>query len=223
MNRRLTRWLLALYPRYWRDRYGPEVASLNEELINAGETTRLRAGLGMIAGAAIERGRALAGSRQAVMASVLAAIIAVAGLAFGLSNARSTSQAGNSASLACAFKAASPRVYVQLPPGNWKAANPPGFTATLKPAQIANTPVTMRLSKVAAALKAKARRVTVRVKRPLVRAPQVCGFRQAIVASSKGVITWSYIPVVVKGGSVSVILPSGARNALHAAKAASRP
>src|ERR1700722_3877703 len=60
-------WLLALYPRAWRDRYGREVGDLTDELIRAGDTTPLRAGLGLVAGATVERGRAisLAGARIA--------------------------------------------------------------------------------------------------------------------------------------------------------------
>ena len=58
MSRRF-RWLLALYPRAWRDRYGKEVGDLADELIRAGDTTPLRAGLDLVAGAAMERGRAI--------------------------------------------------------------------------------------------------------------------------------------------------------------------
>jgi protein-S-isoprenylcysteine O-methyltransferase Ste14 len=76
MSRRL-RWLLALYPRAWRDRYGREVADLTEELIRAGDTTPLRAGLELAAAAAVERGRAL--SRPAAPATAAAAITAAAG------------------------------------------------------------------------------------------------------------------------------------------------
>jgi protein-S-isoprenylcysteine O-methyltransferase Ste14 len=54
------RWLIALYPRAWRDRYGREVADLAEQLVRAGDTTPLRAWLDLAAGAAIERGCALA-------------------------------------------------------------------------------------------------------------------------------------------------------------------
>jgi protein-S-isoprenylcysteine O-methyltransferase Ste14 len=54
MSRRM-RWLLALYPRAWRDRYGREVADLTEELIRAGDTTPLRAGLELAAAAAAAR------------------------------------------------------------------------------------------------------------------------------------------------------------------------
>ncbi len=66
MNRRLVRRLLRLYPRAWRERYGSELASLADELISAGETTPLRAGLNLFAGAAVERWRALA-SRGALL------------------------------------------------------------------------------------------------------------------------------------------------------------
>jgi protein-S-isoprenylcysteine O-methyltransferase Ste14 len=66
MSRRM-RWLLALYPRAWRDRYGREVADLTGELIRAGDTTPLRAGLDLAATAAAERGRAL--SRPAAAAA----------------------------------------------------------------------------------------------------------------------------------------------------------
>ncbi len=82
MNRRVTRLLLALYPRAWRDRYGAEVASLTDELIRAGETTPLPAGLNLVAGAAVERARALAGSRSALAVTSAAAIVAMVGGAF---------------------------------------------------------------------------------------------------------------------------------------------
>ncbi len=82
MNRRVTRLLLALYPRAWRDRYGAEVASLTDELIRAGETTPLPAGLNLVAGAAVERARALAGSRSALAVTSAAVIVAMVGGAF---------------------------------------------------------------------------------------------------------------------------------------------
>jgi protein-S-isoprenylcysteine O-methyltransferase Ste14 len=63
MSRRVTsrrlNWLLALYPRAWRGRYAQEVGDLTDELIRAGDTTPLRAGLDLVAGAAVERGRAI--------------------------------------------------------------------------------------------------------------------------------------------------------------------
>jgi hypothetical protein len=59
MNRRLQDWLLSIYPRRWRDRYGQEVGSLADELIDSGETTPLRAGFDLTFSAVTERGRAL--------------------------------------------------------------------------------------------------------------------------------------------------------------------
>jgi len=67
----VNRGVLALYPRDWRERYGREVADLADELIMAGETTSLRAALGLAAGAAVERCRAVA--RRAVLAAAMAA------------------------------------------------------------------------------------------------------------------------------------------------------
>jgi protein-S-isoprenylcysteine O-methyltransferase Ste14 len=72
---RRMRWLLALYPRAWRDRYGQEVAGLTEELIRAGDTTPLRAGLDLAAAAAAERARAL--SRPAAAGGRAARVPAV--------------------------------------------------------------------------------------------------------------------------------------------------
>jgi len=72
MTRRL-HWLLALYPRAWRDRYGREVAALTDELIRAGDTTPLRAMLGLVAAAAAERARALSRLAMPVIAAVRAA------------------------------------------------------------------------------------------------------------------------------------------------------
>jgi protein-S-isoprenylcysteine O-methyltransferase Ste14 len=46
--------LVALYPRGWRERYGAEVAGLTGELVAAGQVSRLRAGLDLVAGAAAE-------------------------------------------------------------------------------------------------------------------------------------------------------------------------
>jgi len=75
---RWMRWVLALYPRTWRDRYGREVAGLTEELIRAGDATALRAGLGLTFAAAAERGRVL--SRRA-MTTAAAAVKAAARVA----------------------------------------------------------------------------------------------------------------------------------------------
>jgi len=80
----MNRLLLALYPRGWRERYGAEVAGLAEELISAGETTPLRAGLDLAAGAFIERWRALA--RRAVLRPAAAVISAAAGIALAVSH-----------------------------------------------------------------------------------------------------------------------------------------
>jgi protein-S-isoprenylcysteine O-methyltransferase Ste14 len=49
-------WLVALYPRSWRARYGPEVASLTRELLQAGDTTPPRAVCDLLGGALAERG-----------------------------------------------------------------------------------------------------------------------------------------------------------------------
>jgi hypothetical protein len=84
VKRHVTRWLLALYPRAWRDRYGAEVLSLTDELIRAGETTPLPAGLNLVAGAAVERARALAESRSALLVSSAAVIVALAGGAYAV-------------------------------------------------------------------------------------------------------------------------------------------
>lgn len=46
-------WLLHLYPRSWRRRYGAEAAQLTAELIRAGDLTPFRATLDLIAGAAL--------------------------------------------------------------------------------------------------------------------------------------------------------------------------
>jgi hypothetical protein len=87
MNRHVLRGLLALYPRAWRDRYGPEVASLTDELIAGGETTPLQGALDLLAGALAERGRALAESRSVALATTIAAIVAVAASVFATTRA----------------------------------------------------------------------------------------------------------------------------------------
>jgi len=68
--------LVALYPKTWRERYGPEVATLTGELIAAGDTTWLRAGLDLGTGAATERCRAVAKSSRMRLAPTVAALIA---------------------------------------------------------------------------------------------------------------------------------------------------
>ena len=87
MNGRPVRRLVALYPRAWRERYGDEVGDLTDELISEGQTTRLRAGLGLVEGAAIEHGRALARSPAAALGGV-AALTAGAGIGLAVARAR---------------------------------------------------------------------------------------------------------------------------------------
>jgi protein-S-isoprenylcysteine O-methyltransferase Ste14 len=78
--------LVALYPRAWRERYGGEVGDLTDELISGGHTTRLRAGLELVEGAAVEHGRALARSPAAALVSV-AALTAGAGVGLAVTRA----------------------------------------------------------------------------------------------------------------------------------------
>ena len=91
MSRWPVRSLVALYPRAWRERYGGEVGDLTDELISEGQTTRLRAGLGLVEGAAVEHGRALIRSPAAGLGGV-AAVTAAAGV--GLAVARAGGAAG---------------------------------------------------------------------------------------------------------------------------------
>jgi len=86
MSRWPVRRLVALYPRAWRERYGSEVGDLTDELISAGQATRLRAGLDLAGGAAVEHGRALTRSPAAGLGCG-AAIIAAAGIGLGLARA----------------------------------------------------------------------------------------------------------------------------------------
>jgi protein-S-isoprenylcysteine O-methyltransferase Ste14 len=79
VNRRL----LVLYPRGWRDRYGAEVADLADELVAAGETTRLRSMLGLFGGAAAERWRVA--TSRAVLVPTAAAGAAAGGIALAVS------------------------------------------------------------------------------------------------------------------------------------------
>ena len=58
MSERATRWALWLHPRPWRDRYGIEISDLSDELVEAGETTRFRLILGLLASAVREWVRA---------------------------------------------------------------------------------------------------------------------------------------------------------------------
>jgi protein-S-isoprenylcysteine O-methyltransferase Ste14 len=93
MNRRSMHRLVALYPRAWRDRYGDEVADLTDQLIREGRTTRLRAGLDLAGGAAIERGRPLTRSPAAGLGST-AAITAAAGIGLAVAGVRDGGAAG---------------------------------------------------------------------------------------------------------------------------------
>jgi protein-S-isoprenylcysteine O-methyltransferase Ste14 len=79
----VNRALLALYPRRWRDRYGAEVADVADELIAAGETTPLRAALGLLAGAGAERWRVA--TSRAVLGPAAAAGVVAAGIALAVS------------------------------------------------------------------------------------------------------------------------------------------
>jgi hypothetical protein len=99
-GRRMVRWTLALYPRAWRARYGGEVASLSEELIAEGDSTPWRAGLDLIAGAAVERGRALARSRRIAVVPAVAVLVATAGTGWALTRPHPYSHAPQAASLA---------------------------------------------------------------------------------------------------------------------------
>ena len=87
MSRWPVRRLVGLYPRAWRERYGGEVGDLTDELIREGQTTRLRAGLGLVEGAAIEHGRGLTRSPAAALGGV-AAITAAAGIGLAVTRAR---------------------------------------------------------------------------------------------------------------------------------------
>jgi len=137
----MVRWTLALYPRAWRDRYGSEVASLSEELIAEGDSTPWRAGLDLITGAAVERGRALAKSRRIAVVPAVAVLVAAAGTGWALDRphpARTSTQAASLASVRCSPVPAGavrvhgpgparPRSSVVIPaqPG-WKLSRAPG-------------------------------------------------------------------------------------------------
>ena len=100
----MVRWTLALYPRAWRARYGSEVASLSEELIAEGDSTPWRAGLDLMAGAAVERGRALARSRRIAVVPAVAVLVAAAGTGWAVARphpARTSTQAASLASVRC--------------------------------------------------------------------------------------------------------------------------
>ena len=74
---RLVRWMLVLYPRSWRRRYGEEVGDLSEELLAAGEVTRLRLGLELVRSAFVER---VHRRRAFVLLSSCAAVVLLVGV-----------------------------------------------------------------------------------------------------------------------------------------------
>jgi hypothetical protein len=71
------RWMLMLYPRSWRRRYGEEVGDLSEELLAAGEATRLRLGLELVRSAFVER---VHRRRAIVLLSSCAAVVLLVGV-----------------------------------------------------------------------------------------------------------------------------------------------
>ncbi len=74
MSRRAFKLVARLYPRPWRARYGDELHDLCEELLDAGQTTRLRLASAILAGAMAERARRLrstCGRAMAVCSVVL--------------------------------------------------------------------------------------------------------------------------------------------------------
>ena len=136
MNHRVTRLLLALYPRAWRDRYGAEVTSLTDELIRAGETTPLPAGLNLVAGAMMERARELAGSRNALAVMSAAVIIAMIGGAYAVTGSARPSPAPRSVAGAGCLVEPSFQVPVSTAAGaRLRPAAPPRFKTPPSPAR----------------------------------------------------------------------------------------
>ncbi len=81
MSNRIMRALIALYPRAFRRRYGPELRDLVEELEGAGDRSKLRLLGGLLAGAATERLRvSRAGAALLVVAVIALAASATASL-----------------------------------------------------------------------------------------------------------------------------------------------
>jgi hypothetical protein len=74
-------WVLRLYPRSWRDRFGGEVADLTEELVESGATSQPRAAAGLAAFSAVERARSLRQPRHILVAVGAAVILACGALA----------------------------------------------------------------------------------------------------------------------------------------------
>ena len=77
MNSWLFRSLVVLYPKAWRERYGNEVGDLSAELLEVGETTRLRLALELARSVLAERVRSLHRGRFAVVLSGSAALVVV--------------------------------------------------------------------------------------------------------------------------------------------------
>jgi hypothetical protein len=93
MSARVFRWLSALYPRAWRDRYADELADLCDEFVEAGEIARWRLVMNIVAAASAERLRSwrYAGHRfvlgRSAAAVVTLVILAAATDGFGSFNA----------------------------------------------------------------------------------------------------------------------------------------
>jgi hypothetical protein len=81
-SRRLFRVLLLLYPKGWRERYGQELAALCQDLVERGETSRLRLVVGLGPSALVERLRSVCASahllRRGLRRVVAGAVAAVA-------------------------------------------------------------------------------------------------------------------------------------------------
>ncbi len=77
MNSWLFGLLVALYPKAWRERYSKGVGDLSAELLAAGETTRLRLALELVASALVERVRSLHRARLAVLSGCAVLVLAL--------------------------------------------------------------------------------------------------------------------------------------------------
>jgi hypothetical protein len=86
MNSWPFRSLVALYQKAWRDRYSKEVGDLSAELLEAGETTRLRLALELVASVLAERVRSLRRGRSMAVLSGSAALVVVVVAAFLATN-----------------------------------------------------------------------------------------------------------------------------------------
>src|SRR5271157_6484467 len=75
MSERAIRWALRLHPRPWRDRYGDEICDLSNEVLEAGQASRFRLTVGLLASAGREWVR-VAGQRPRRVA--LGAVVAIA-------------------------------------------------------------------------------------------------------------------------------------------------